>query len=198
MSPHAATYRAALEWLDFHLGYMDPLMPLRAAGLPVFWHRCGTGTLSDVVEALERDNREVRIGLPERARGAGPSRATVLWARVEGPDQLERAQAMRPRPSLVVSEGSTRRWLLWPLLKPVGHEEAVRANRRVAYALGAVQKIGTPELFALPAPGSVLRVGRARPRPVVVTRMTDRAWRAGEVAGALKDPPEATWMEAAA
>jgi hypothetical protein len=56
-----------------------------------------------------------------------------------------------------------------------------------------VQARGEPDGLWLPAPGTCLRDGRARPVPVRVSRMTLDTWWPEDVAGALRDPPEQQW-----
>jgi hypothetical protein len=96
---------------------------------------------------------------------------------------------------MILQEGtSTRRWLLWALEEPVSWFEAVKLNKRLAYKFGGVQKWSDPDLLWLPAPGTCLRAGRARPLPIRVSRVTTATFVRGDVAGGLKDPPEQVWM----
>lgn len=195
MSPHAATFTEALQALDLLMGWHDPWMPMefrREGRTARYWHRCGNGrTLAETVQrADELYSDEIILRLPEHARGKGPLGATVLWCRVEGKDQLERARRFRPLPTLVLQEGaSSRRLLMWGLRSWVDYFEAEQLNKRIAYRLRAVQRHGVPENLEVPAPGTCLRLGRTRPVPVVVGRLTTDVYMPAAVAGKLKDPP---------
>jgi hypothetical protein len=134
----------------------------------------------------------------DRPWAGGVSRASMLWCRVEGSDQLERARRFRPLPSIVFAEGSSsRRLLFWPLEAVHPWGEVLAANRRIAYRLRAVQKHGDPDELVFSAPGTCLRSGRARPVPVRVVRLTVETFTLAQVASRLRDPPEVRWYEVA-
>jgi len=197
-------FQPALRALDTILGWKDPWMPverLRMDERRRSWHRCGSGrALVSLVQGCdELYSDEILLGLPERERGRMPCGATVLWARVEGPDQLERARKFRPLPTMAVQEGSsTRRWLLWAVDRWMPYFEVEERNRKIAYRLGATQKHGLPENFWLPAPGSCLRVGRSRPVPIIVRRLESQVFSPDIVTRRLKQPPERDAWKAAA
>jgi len=189
-------FQPALSALDGVLGWKDPWMPVlrrREDGTRRCWHHCGSdpAALSTLVgRSDELWSDEVLLGLPERQRGKQPCGATALWVRVEGPEQLRRARAFRPLPSIAVQEGSSsRRWLIWPSDRWMPYFEVEERNRKLAYALGATQKFGLPEEFWMPAPGSCLRVGRARPQPVVCRRLEPGVFVPDAVTRRLKEPP---------
>ena len=198
-------FQDALSALDLLLGYRDRWIPLdharegrEGARRRRYWHHAGsTRALIEVVRGCdELWSDEIHLGLAEPRRGSGPMGAGILWARVEGKEQLERARKFRPLPTLAVQEGSsTRRWLIWGLREWLPYFDVEQMNRRVAYALRATQKHGLPENFWLPAPGSSLSVGRDRPVPIVARRLQPHVFTAQQVAGRLKDPPEPKWME---
>lgn len=145
----------------------------------------------------ELHSQEVAFGLPmARVGGGGVARGTVLWARVEGKEQLARARKLRPYPSIVLQEGaSTRRLLLWALERMVPYDHLVRANRRLAYACGATQKWGDPDVLRVPIPGTFLRVDRSRPVAVMVSRLEPAFYDVRQVVGRLKEPPPAdAWL----
>lgn len=204
---HAARAGDALEAFDWMAGWAGGWMPVerrRDAGhARMWWHHCGQAdsgrVLAETVRGLdERWSPEIRLGLPQSRRwNGGVGAVTVLWAVVEGSDQVARAQRFRPRPSMVVRAGvGSRRWLLWALDRPAGYFDVQAANRRLAYALHATQKHGDPDGLSLPAPGSCLRVGRARPVPVVVSRLSVETFALRAVVGRLKEPPPRdAWLQ---
>lgn len=196
-----ARFDEALQFLLVSTTWWGGRLRLRLGSWPLsdtIW-RSWPDDLAGMVRWLdERHDDDVLIGLPwEHARSGGVSRVSVLWARVEGEEQLRWAKAFRPLPTMILQEGSTtRRWLLWALEEPVGYFDAVDFNRRLAYRFRGVQKWSDPDLLWLPAPGTCLRSDRARPVPIRVSRVTTATFRAGDVAGALKQPPEPVWMGA--
>jgi hypothetical protein len=200
---NVAALDEALGALDLLLGHAGGFMPVEArtdAGTRLWWHRCGSeaGLLARTVRRMdERGSVEVRLRLPQVRRDAGGcSWSTVLWAVVEGSEQVERARRFRPLPSMVVQEGTgSKRILLWALDRRATWQETFDANRRLAYAFRAVQKAGDPDALSIPCPGTCLRVGRSRPVPVVVGRLTTDSYELGRVVGRLKAPPENDWRE---
>ncbi len=165
-------------------------------GIRTHWHRCGVAGSADrlfrFVRGMDEDySDEIHFGLPEPRRWFGePSRVTVLVLRVEGAEQVKRAGWLKPRPSFAVREGnSSRRTLVWALEEALSYPEAEDAARKLAYRVGARQVDGVPERVRVPAPGTCLRVGRARPCAVRVTRAQPHWFTARRVVGGLKDPP---------
>ena len=199
MSPHAAQWQEALRALEFMLGWRGGWMPLRferPGRSALFWHHCGVPGSGRILERLVHDcdlqhSDQVELLLPEPKRfNGGPCGASALWCRIEGRDQLDRARRFRPLPSVVLQEGtSSRRLLLWGLREWLNYFNVEKANRRIAYRLRATQKHGVPENLRVPAPGTFLRAGRARPTPVVVRRCEPVLFGVDQVAGRLKDPP---------
>lgn len=147
----------------------------------------------------ERFSPEITMCLPRKTRGWGTvTESTVLWARVEGSVQVARAHAFRPSPTIVLRDGaSSRRLLLWALERPLGWSDTVRAGKRLAYALHAVQKHSDPEELRIPVPGTCLRLGRKRPAAVRVGRLSYDMFTPRELVGQLKDPPDVKWFEMA-
>lgn len=133
---------------------------------------------------------------PRRGFGTcGTSR--VLWARVEGKKDAQALARFRPAPTLVLREGSTARFVaLWELRSELRYEWLLRANRRIAHKLFSPKKWSDAE-FVLPAPGSCLRAGRARPVPVRVESFEPLAiYRPRDVVGKLKEAPDPlAWRE---
>lgn len=149
----------------------------------------------------QSEDRDVllSVGLrPSRGHGSCGS-ARVLWARVEGKKEAEALMRFRPRPTIVLREGSTSRLVaLWTLRNPLSYEWLVRANRRIAHKLFASKRWVEPE-FVFPVPGSCLRAGRSRPVPVRVESFRWRVYTPREVVGGLKEAPDPdAWREKAA
>jgi len=98
---------------------------------------------------------------------------SALWVRTESGKSAQLLARFKPRPTLVLQEGSTNRmtafWMLNGALKP---EDIERANRRLSYALHT--KAGDCEpTFRFHPPGVILRQGRSRPVVVHVVEQTD-------------------------
>lgn len=155
------------------------------------WVRCRPGSrlMAAVAKRADAEGAEVSIGLPERSPGRGVGRCTVLWCWVEGSEQVARAMRFRPRPSVVIRTSGSRRLLLWGLSQAIGYQFIAPFNRKLAYALRAPQKWAAPEALRIPWPGTSLRIGRARPVLVVVTRMNSDPLTWEQVVGRLREPP---------
>jgi hypothetical protein len=101
--PSLVPFQPALRALDLLLGYHDPWLPvdrLRGDERRRNWHRCGDGTalVTLVSRADELWSDELHLGLSERRRGGQPCGATALWARIEGPKELQRAHGRGIKP----------------------------------------------------------------------------------------------------
>jgi hypothetical protein len=169
----------------------------------IVWHRDGRRRISHDVATTDLDRylglieylsetEEVWVSLAPRPRpGWGSaSRSNVLWCRAESLKQLERLRAMAARPTIVLREGSTVRHLaVWELDAPVGYEQAVRFNKRLAHAIRAPKKYAQPEELFVPV-GACLRDARARPCPIVHAGGSSRVWTAESVVGRLRDAPD--------
>lgn len=207
---HAAQFHEALQAYALFTAWWGGWIPVKLgqwAPYETAWRRLEDDrrprrSLAHLVRSLDENNDdEILLGMPWSSLDAGGvAVASVLWAKVEGADQLARARKLRPLPSLVLQEGSSsRRWLLWPLERVTPYLELKSANRRLAYALKATQKWGDPDVVWIPAPGTCLREGRSRPSPVRVARLDTTTFAdAGAVVGRLKEPPEVKpWWESA-
>src|SRR4051812_38542216 len=85
---------------------------------------------------------DVYVGCAPRTRRHGGrdavARAFVLWADCDGEEAVAALERFEPAPSIVVASGTgSNRHAYWPLSEPLPREEVERANRRLAYALGA-------------------------------------------------------------
>lgn len=221
MSPHAAQFTEALAWLDFFTGWApgQTWMPLTIWSpgqqfARVEHHHVGQpGTtrprryssrqiLQDWIRHLDLEqNAQVHLGLPRQIPdGGAATTTTVLWTTVTGAEQNRRLSWLPLEPDLVIREGnSSRRTCLWALQEPMRWTGVHRANRRIAYRLGAVQKTGEPERLEIPAPGTCLRRDRTRPVPVVVERLVWAVHPWQQLIGRLKDAPDAdAWRNHAA
>ena len=186
----SATDLQAIAFVAFLLGWNGGYLPLLAEGSDIRWVSNPQRRLVRLVQPLE--GLDVSVGLPceERSRRTLAT-STVLWAWVQGSDQLARAYDFRPLPSLVLRMGNgSRRLLVWLLNKAMATEFVETANRRIAYALHAPQKWAAGESLQLPLPGTLLRLGRTRPVPVVVTRMELDDFDPKVIVGQLREPPE--------
>jgi hypothetical protein len=100
--------------------------------------------LKTAVAAVERltGHHDVFAGAAPRTRQSGRAdaveRVWCLWVDCDSPEAVERLRAFRPFPNVVIrsgTEGHLHAW--WQLAKPLTPAHAVRANRRLALALGA-------------------------------------------------------------
>lgn len=77
--------------------------------------------------------------------------ASVVWARLESGKGADALQRFSPAPTLVLREGKTvKRTAFWALRRPLAYDWALRANKRVAHALGAAKKHADPSFMFTP------------------------------------------------
>jgi hypothetical protein len=206
LSPHAALPGDALRALQFILapdgGWIDVRSWAHGEGWRSYWHEAvphSDRELEGFVRyAEERCDREVRLSLPRSKRGLQyVARAACLWAVTEGKDPAKKLARFRPAPTIVLREGtSSRLWAIWALNNPAAHEHIVRANKRIAHRLGTAKKWADPDALLVPAPGSCLREGRARPCPVVVAALQPTFHTMRQIVGQLRDAPDPmAWRE---
>jgi hypothetical protein len=157
-------------------------------------HDVGTGELDRYLGLIEYlgETEEVRVSLvprPERGWGTA-SRSNVLWVRAESKRQLEALRRLQARPTIVLREGGNMGYLaIWELEAPIGYDQTVRWNKRLAHAIRAPKKYAEPEELFVP-PGACLRDGRARPVPIVFAGGSGRVWAPEQVVGRLRDAPD--------
>lgn len=140
-----------------------------------------------------RLSRETRISLGRREDGHRSSAAaTVAWVVTHDKDGAGRLARFSRKPTIVMREGSSSRLhALWLLDQAYPHEDVVRANKRLAYALRTRQNRGDPDEVLFPAPGTCLRSGCKRPIPVGCEVLEgDRVYGLGGLVRGLKDPPD--------
>ena len=86
-------------------------------------------------------------------------RCHVLWADCDSAESIEALEHFSPAPSMVIRSGSGRHayWALWPPLEPAWAE---KANRRLAYALGADPRATDAARILRPSTASTTRRAR--------------------------------------
>jgi hypothetical protein len=187
----------ATRMLAFLAGWGGGFMPVYRdeAVTPIAHIDCSrpSGAAGEMLRraARARESCQLEVGLPESRRGSGgPGACTVLWVWVETPGSVRRAARFRPLPSVVLKAGGgCRRLLVWGLEENVPYPILMAHNKRLAYHLHAPQKWSDPGKLRVPLPGTFLRVGRKRPAPVVVTRLSEETFLRAAVGGKLRDPP---------
>jgi hypothetical protein len=136
---------------------------------------------------------DVYVGCAPRTRREGVrdavARSFVLWADCDGHAASEALARFDSPPAIVLASGSgPNRHAFWLLANPVGRDELERANRRLAYALGA-DVASTHATSILRVPGTL---SHKHTPPVAVRALRlepQRRVAASEVVGALPDPP---------
>jgi hypothetical protein len=136
---------------------------------------------------------DVYVGCAPRTRKAGGrdavARGFALWVDCDGDAAAHALARFQPRPSIVIGSGSgSNRHAYWPLAEPLDCDALERANRRLAFALGAD--------LALAGAASILRPPETRsykhapPVPVVALLFEpERRLAASEIVGGLPDRP---------
>jgi hypothetical protein len=136
---------------------------------------------------------DVYVGCAPRTRRHGGrdavKHAHVLWADCDGEDAVAALADFEPAPAIVIGSGSgTNCHAYWPLVEPLGRDELERANRRLAFALGA-DPASADAARILRVPGTLSHkhdpptaVGALRLDPAVRMNVAD-------VVGGLPDPP---------
>ncbi len=124
---------------------------------------------------------------PQGTRGA-VERVHALWADCDSPESIEALKHFEPAPSMVIASGSGQHayWSLWP---PVGPDEAERANRRLAHALGADMQ--ATDCARILRPPQTFNFKTGTPRPVTLERLAGEVYTAEDVVGHLPDLPSA-------
>lgn len=153
----------------------------------------------DVIERVLLDRAsatDVYVGVLPRWRPRGTRRdvaggAHVVWADCDGDEAVQALARFRPPPSLVVRSGSgENRHAYWLLDRQATVAEAQRANRRLAFALGA--DAGSAEAARILRPPGSLNHKHTAPRAVSLAVCgSERRCTMHELAGALLDPPDA-------
>jgi hypothetical protein len=158
----------------------------------VFDRTTRVGGLATRAIALGR-RTDVYVGCAPRTRRYGGrdavDRAFVMWVDCDGDRAVAALQGFEPAPSIVIASGSGSNCHgYWPLTEPLARDDIERANRRLAYALGA-DPASADAARILRVPGT-LSHKLDPPTAVDATRLeTDRRVDAADVVGSLPDPP---------
>jgi len=159
--------------------------------LQEFWPVRAHKSIGERVRALA-SRGDVYVSAAPRVRRQGCKdavhRGWTLWADIDAPDALDRLEAFEPAPSIVLMTGTPGHALaVWPLRTALAPAHLVRANRRLAHALGG-------DMAATDA-ARIIRVPQAAnfksdpPAPVQCVRLELEVFEARDVVGKLPDPP---------
>lgn len=146
------------------------------------------GGAAEMIGRLGR-SADTYIGVaPRRRRHGGRAaieRVHALYVDCDSEAALEALERFSPPPAIVVGSGSGRH-AYWPLWPPAGPDEAERANRRIAAALGA-DMAATDAARILRPPGT-FNFKSGAPVPVTVERLEVEVFTLEALVGHLPDP----------
>lgn len=152
------------------------------------------GDMSGVMAAIDHlaQTTDVYLACAPRVRRDGTASAVervwCLWADCDGRDALDRLQAFRPLPNLVIRSGSDHSAHgYWQLDKPLSPAWARRANLRLALALGADR--AATDAARILRPVASLNHKHDPPRAVVCSRLELDIHTFDAVVGGLPDDP---------
>ena len=136
---------------------------------------------------------DVYVGCAPRTRRHGGrdavDRAFVLWVDCDGEDAVAALRDFDPAPSIVIASGTDDNChAYWLLAQPLARDDVERANRRLAYALGAdPASADAARILRVP---STLSHKHDPPAAVEAIRLdSGRRINAVDVIGSLPDPP---------
>ena len=136
---------------------------------------------------------DVYVGCAPRTRRHGGraavERAFVLWADCDGGGAVAALAEFHPAPAVVIASGTgSNCHAYWPLDRPLVRDELERANRRLAYALGA-DAVSADAARILRVPGTLSHKHQPPTRVEAIRVDAERHVTASDVVGALPDPP---------
>ena len=132
---------------------------------------------------------DLYLGVAPRTRQEGTrdavKRLHVLYVDADTPEAIAALEEFEPAPSVVIASGSGQHayWSLWP---PASPDEAEKANKRLAHALGADMR-ATDAARILRPPGT-FNFKTLEPGTVTVERVLTEIYTVEEVIGDLADP----------
>lgn len=136
---------------------------------------------------------DVYVGVCLRTRRAGGrdaiDRSHLAFVEIDTPDALDRLQAFRHRPSVIVSSGSAgHAHAYFTLSAPVTVFELERANRRLAHALGG--DLASVDAARILRPPSSWNHKHSPPAPVELIELDQtRRYDLDQLVDGLDDPP---------
>lgn len=178
----------AASWLEIRWKRPD------AAMLQEFWPARAHKAIGERVRALA-ERGDVYVGAAPRVRKQGTKdavhRGWILWIDLDEPDAIDLLEAFTPAPSIVLLTGSPGHALaIWPLRTALAPEYLVRANRRLAHALGGdLKATDAARIIRVPQTSSHKHTP---PTAVECVRLELDVFEARDVIGRLPDPPEST------
>jgi hypothetical protein len=186
-------YLAVLAGLDGGGDYLELRYRADGGGMRQrFIDAARPSAAAAAITALAR-SRDVYVGCAPRTRRAGGKNALAdcwtLWVDCDTPASIAALEGFAPQPAIIVRSGRGLH-AYWPLTAPLAPAPLERANRRLAYRLGACQSAVT-NAAAILRPPTTTNFKYDPPVPVVLERFTGERFSADEVAGALSDPPTA-------
>ena len=135
---------------------------------------------------------DLYLGVAPRSRQEGGAdaveRVHALWADCDDTVALEALGSFEPRPSMIVNSGGGRHayWGVWP---PLPGASVGKANRRIAYALGADMRATDAARILRPPETFNFKTGERR--PVTVEHVApETIYTPEQVIGHLPDPPD--------
>jgi hypothetical protein len=146
------------------------------------------GGAVEMIGRLGRSADTYIAAAPRRRRHGGREaieRVHVLYVDCDSEAAIEALERFSPPPAIVVGSGSGRH-AYWPLWPPASPDEAERANRRLAHALGA--DLAATDAARILRPPGTLNFKSDPPRPVEVERLEIEVYTVEEVVGELPDP----------
>ena len=162
------------------------------AGMGQLFHTATRAdVIADTVQQLGRTT-DVYVGCAPRRREHGGVDAIgavwALWADCDGELAVGSLREFRPSPGVVIRSGSGGNvHAYWPLEAPLLPDHARRANRRLAFRLGA--DMASTDAARILRPPGTLNHKHEPARPVECIRMEIASYLASEVVGSLEDPP---------